>query len=145
MVERRQRETHELTGAARYDAIRTTEWTYVEYGNGERELYDLIRDPYQVQNAIAKAEPGLVTALSQRLAELANCAASACRTYEDLPVMPPAEIPVAEAVPSPKTVAVKGMIELPRPDVGAKGVGGAPAAITPVAAKPALSGSASQP
>ncbi|MGH6918952.1 MAG: sulfatase family protein, partial [Geminicoccaceae bacterium] len=30
-----------LDQAAQFDAIRTTEWTYVEYGTGERELYDL--------------------------------------------------------------------------------------------------------
>ena len=59
--------------------------------------------------------------------------------------MPPAETPVAETAPSTKPVTVKEVIELPRPDVGAKAAGVKPVAMTPVAAVPVLSGSASQP
>jgi len=33
-----------------YCAVRTKETTYVLYGSGEEELYDLTRDPYQLQN-----------------------------------------------------------------------------------------------
>jgi arylsulfatase A-like enzyme len=95
MVERRQRETHELTGTARFDALRSAEWTYVEYGNGEREFFDLARDPHQSDNRIDRADPALLATLSSRLAELAACASSACREIEDLPLTPQA--PVASA------------------------------------------------
>jgi hypothetical protein len=139
MTERRQRETHELTGTARFDAIRTSEWTYVEYGNGERELYDLLRDPFQVQNHIAKADPALVSTLSGRLAELASCAGSACRMLEDLPLVLPESVPVAEVAPMVKPVAGiagKPLIDLPRPAVAGKAGMVKPAAVTPVAATP---------
>jgi arylsulfatase A-like enzyme len=133
-VERRQRETHELTGTARFDAIRTPEWTYVEYGNGESELYDLLRDPFQVQNHIAKADPALVSALSERLAELATCAGSACRTFEDMPLVLPETVPVADAGPVVKPVADTALVDLPRPALAK--AGRVPPAITPVAATP---------
>lgn len=34
----------------RADAIRTEEYKYVEYGSGEEELYNLIKDPYELEN-----------------------------------------------------------------------------------------------
>lgn len=94
LIERRQMETHEITGPAVFDAIRTERYTYVEYGTGERELYDLAKDPHQLANAVESADPALVAALAERLAELRNCAAANCRTLEDLPVEP-SETPVA--------------------------------------------------
>ena len=36
-----------------YAAIRTRRFTYVEYDDGERELYDLRRDPYELRNLAA--------------------------------------------------------------------------------------------
>jgi N-acetylglucosamine-6-sulfatase len=86
LVERRETERHELTGAAVFDAIRTSDWTYVEYGNGERELYDLHQDPFQLDNRVATADPALLTALSFRLAELRSCASTNCRELENRPV-----------------------------------------------------------
>jgi N-acetylglucosamine-6-sulfatase len=87
-VERRQRETMEIVGAASFQAVRSADWTYVEYFNGERELYDLRTDPEQMENVVTTAEPLLLDQLSRRLAELANCAAANCRQIEDLPLMP---------------------------------------------------------
>jgi hypothetical protein len=46
-----------LDQAAQFDAIRTADWTYVEYGTGERELYDLARDPHQLDNVVETADP----------------------------------------------------------------------------------------
>jgi len=96
LIERRQRETHELIGAAVFDAIRTEHHTYIEFGTGERELYDLRRDPHQLESFAARADPLLLEALSQRLAELKSCAALNCRELEDLPVEP-AATPVAQS------------------------------------------------
>ena len=76
----------ELERHAYLDGLRTPEWTYVEYGSGERELYDLARDPHQLDNMIDRADPDLLAMLSWRLAELAGCAGQGCRDLEDLPL-----------------------------------------------------------
>jgi hypothetical protein len=52
-------------------ALRTEHELYVEYRSGPRELYDLVSDPYQLQNVYATADPAHIAELSQRLAELA--------------------------------------------------------------------------
>ena len=119
MTERYQGERHELTGTAKFGALRTAEWSYVEYGNGERELYDLIRDPYQTQNRVDQAEPAFVAGLSQRLAELANCAGSGCREFEDRQLAP-AHVPVAEAPSGTKPLASPTLVELPPTALTAK-------------------------
>ncbi len=77
----------QIDRAAPFDAIRTAGWTYVEYGTGERELYDLARDPHQLDNVVETADPALVAALAARLAELRTCAGAECRRLEDLPLM----------------------------------------------------------
>ncbi|HST43261.1 MAG TPA: hypothetical protein VLK58_27285, partial [Conexibacter sp.] len=33
-----------------YRAVRTDRWLYVRYGSGDRELYDLDRDPHQLRS-----------------------------------------------------------------------------------------------
>jgi N-acetylglucosamine-6-sulfatase len=35
-----------------YSGFRTKEWKYIEYASGERELYDLVSDPYEMNNLI---------------------------------------------------------------------------------------------
>jgi arylsulfatase A-like enzyme len=87
LVQRRELETHEMTGAARFDAIRTEDWTYVEYGDGERELYNLRQDPDQLDSMVGSADPWLVELLQARLAELLNCAGSDCREIENRSVI----------------------------------------------------------
>ena len=68
--------------------LRADDLVYIEYANGEREVYDLVADPYQLENLTAAAEPGWLTHLSERLAELSGCAAAGCRSAEDAPVEP---------------------------------------------------------
>jgi arylsulfatase A-like enzyme len=65
-----------------FQGIRTSNYTYVEYVTGEKELYDLHHDPDQLQNLAAKADPKLLKQLTQRLQALRHCKASACRTAE---------------------------------------------------------------
>jgi arylsulfatase A-like enzyme len=77
----------EIARAAQFDGIRTTAWTYVEYGTGERELYDLARDPHQLDNVVETADPELVAALAARLLELRTCRGAECRRLEDLAPM----------------------------------------------------------
>jgi arylsulfatase A-like enzyme len=76
----------QLSRHAYLDGLRTTEWSYVEYGSGERELYDLLRDPYQLTNLIKDAEPKLLADLAARLDALAGCAGRHCRELDDLPL-----------------------------------------------------------
>jgi hypothetical protein len=63
--------------------VRTQHYLYVEYGDGERELYDLQSDPYALQNEAATADPGLLAELSASLSALEDCAESSCREAED--------------------------------------------------------------
>jgi N-acetylglucosamine-6-sulfatase len=86
LIQRRELETHEMTGPARFDAIRTADRLYVEYGDGDRELYDIRNDPYQLESRAGRAEPLVSELLTARLAELLNCAGANCREIEDLPV-----------------------------------------------------------
>ncbi|GAA2840586.1 sulfatase [Nonomuraea rubra] len=62
-----------------YRALRTEQYTYVRYETGERQLYDLNTDPYQLANLAATADPALVARLDRQLAAMAACAGAACR------------------------------------------------------------------
>ncbi len=68
-----------------YRGMRTYDYLYVEYPTGDRELYDLQSDPYQLDNLIATADPDLVSELAARLEELAACSGSECQAIEDKP------------------------------------------------------------
>lgn len=70
-----------------YKAVRTSRWLYVDYENGERELYDLKADPQQLQSLHADPHYGAVrVALRRVLGRLANCAGTDCR--EPAPQIP---------------------------------------------------------
>ena len=64
-----------------YTAVRTPSWLYVEYpDSGERELYDMDRDPHQLVNRAADPAYADVRArLADRLAALRDCAGNGCR------------------------------------------------------------------
>ena len=62
-----------------FQAIRTPRFKYVEYGNADRELYDLAVDPHELQSR--HADPALAALraeLARRLAALRRCAGTAC-------------------------------------------------------------------
>jgi arylsulfatase A-like enzyme len=65
-----------------YAAVRTGDSTYVEYATGERELYDLSRDPYQLEDLVPTADQTRISRLHDRLAELRSCIAEECREAE---------------------------------------------------------------
>jgi len=73
-------------GFSTFRALRTIDQIYVEYVSGARELYDLRSDPYEIENAIATPDAGLLTQWTQRLGELASCAAVNCHSLEDTPL-----------------------------------------------------------
>jgi arylsulfatase A-like enzyme len=66
--------------------IRLQNMSYVEYDTGEKELYDLQADPYELNNLASKADPRVLKILADRVAQLAACKAAACRTAEDAPL-----------------------------------------------------------
>jgi N-acetylglucosamine-6-sulfatase len=63
-------------------ALRTEEYLYVEYKTGEHELYDLRKDPYELNNEYASASPELKRSLETKLDALRQCSAEKCRTAE---------------------------------------------------------------
>lgn len=58
-------------------------YKYVEYANGEKELYDLAADPDELNSFDETADPALLENLSSRLATLKACAGDSCRAAED--------------------------------------------------------------
>jgi N-acetylglucosamine-6-sulfatase len=66
-----------------FRALRTAEYAYVEYATGERELYDLRGDPYQLDNLVTVADSALLERMSNRLAQLATCVGATCQAVED--------------------------------------------------------------
>ena len=70
-------------GARVYAAVRTNTHKYVEYGNGEAELYDLEADPYELDNVYETAYPSLIEDLKARLEALRDCVGEGCRDAED--------------------------------------------------------------
>lgn len=65
-----------------YTGLRSEKDVYVEYASGEKEYYDLVKDPYQMENAAAKLPPATLARLASRVAAVKNCAAAACRAAE---------------------------------------------------------------
>ena len=52
-------------------AVRNAAWKYVEYSTGEEELYDLVNDPYELNNVADQPEYAEIQAqLKARLDEL---------------------------------------------------------------------------
>jgi arylsulfatase A-like enzyme len=68
----------------RYTGLRTKRRKYVEWNNGECEWYNLVLDPYELQN---RCSPGCACGDTMRanVEELANCRADGCWTAETRP------------------------------------------------------------
>jgi N-acetylglucosamine-6-sulfatase len=65
-----------------FKAIRTARYMYAEHRSGERELYDLKNDPFElVSRHKAPAYASVKAQLAARLHQLQNCAGSSCRTH----------------------------------------------------------------
>jgi N-acetylglucosamine-6-sulfatase len=67
-----------------YQAVRTDTHKYVEYNNGETELYDLEADPYELDNIYESADPALLVDLKARLEALKSCSEEGCGEAEDV-------------------------------------------------------------
>jgi arylsulfatase A-like enzyme len=63
-------------------ALRTDQYTYVEFLNGDFELYDIKKDPYQLENIAETADGRLMSRLHDWLSQLRKCSRSSCRSIE---------------------------------------------------------------
>jgi arylsulfatase A-like enzyme len=62
-----------------YEAIRTEDAVYVEYADGQREYYDLRKDPHEVDNRVTRLKASEHKRLHRLLRALATCrGAPAC-------------------------------------------------------------------
>jgi N-acetylglucosamine-6-sulfatase len=66
-------------GIPAYNALRTPTHTYVVYSTGERELYDLNADPYELKNIARTADRALLAKLDAWLAAFHSCRGAGCR------------------------------------------------------------------
>jgi len=68
-----------------YAAIRTPRYKYVEYNTGEKELYDLVADPFELQSRHGDPAFAFLQAeLARRLAPLRGCVGTACQVKPSL-------------------------------------------------------------
>jgi hypothetical protein len=66
--------------------LRTADFKVVAYETGEREVYDLKKDPDELSNLRDKVGRAWLTRLSQMAKALAKCAGATCRELEARPV-----------------------------------------------------------
>ena len=65
-----------------YEAVRTETRTYVRWKTGERELYDLRKDPYELENLSDSAGPITLSRFKTLADLLSGCRGSSCRAAE---------------------------------------------------------------
>ncbi len=75
-----------VKGIPEFHGIRGEGWVYVEYKTGEKEFYDITKDPYELNNLASKLDPDTAKALADRVAKLVTCKAETCRSFEDQPI-----------------------------------------------------------
>ena len=68
-----------------YAGIRTTQYKYVQRIGAARELYDLIKDPYELNNLWPLADPQFQAELTALLESYQRCAGATCRSIEAQP------------------------------------------------------------
>lgn len=71
--------------APAFHASRSEQWLFVKYRDGEEELFNLITDPYEMDNVVKSTDPEIVRQLRQQLKALATCTGSLCRTADSMP------------------------------------------------------------
>ena len=65
-----------------FKAIRTERYMYAEHRTGEKELYDLKKDPFELVSRDGHAAYASIQAqLATRLHKLQNCAGAGCRLH----------------------------------------------------------------
>jgi N-acetylglucosamine-6-sulfatase len=76
-------EAHQMNAGSTpsYYGVRTGDKKYLEYEGGERELYDLTTDPYELTNRYPATTPS--ARLVSRLQALKDCEGESCQAAED--------------------------------------------------------------
>ncbi|HLL51624.1 MAG TPA: sulfatase/phosphatase domain-containing protein, partial [Thermomicrobiales bacterium] len=74
------------TSTPPFIALRAMDFLYAEYETGERELYDLRKDPHQISNIARETPNSLLREYSHRLDSLSSCAGRDCVQWEDQPI-----------------------------------------------------------
>jgi N-acetylglucosamine-6-sulfatase len=69
-----------------HSGLRTESLKYVEYGTGEREVYDLTKDPDELLNLQDQVPLAWLDQLSQRAKALRSCKGETCRQIEAQPL-----------------------------------------------------------
>jgi arylsulfatase A-like enzyme len=72
----------DVAGGA-FRAIRGLDYVYVEYVNGEIEFYDLVSDPYQLENIAVQLSAETLEVLHTKLEALKYCEDNTCRTLDE--------------------------------------------------------------
>ncbi len=67
-----------------FSALRTQQWLFVVYRDGERELYDLAADPHEMNNIASTADPTLMSNLYSQLQAMRSCAGETCRSADSI-------------------------------------------------------------
>ncbi|MEX2557305.1 MAG: sulfatase [Actinomycetota bacterium] len=94
-------------------AIRTHEWKYAELSTGERELYDLINDPYELENRAGQAE--LADLQAQLAAELEALRTAPPSGGDPSPSPSPSSSETPSPSPSPSPTATCKRVCEPSP------------------------------
>lgn len=71
-----------------YDAMRTSDYLYLEYVDGTGEFYDLNRDPEELDNLFSRLPDVTRRALHRALVALKHCRASECRAADRAAPLP---------------------------------------------------------
>jgi arylsulfatase A-like enzyme len=71
-----------------YQGLRTHTYKYIEYGTGEKEFYDLVRDPNELHNQAGRLDPAFQAQLAAAVQAFATCAGDTCRSAEQIPLPP---------------------------------------------------------
>jgi len=72
-------------GPPAYEGVRTRDWVYLRHETGEEELYDLDRDPYQIESRHDRpAYAGVKADLIGLVDDLRLCAGATCNCTYDL-------------------------------------------------------------
>ena len=95
----------------RFFGIRVPGWMYAEYANGDRELYDLTADPYELDNVVGM--PAFAPVVAQMKARMTSLLADEPRptptptSTAATPTSTPTPNPLATGTPTPTATATR--------------------------------------
>ncbi|MCB0060473.1 MAG: sulfatase [Caldilineaceae bacterium] len=69
----------EAVNLPRFAGLHTDRYSYIAYGDGKIELYDLWTDPFQLENMAASAPAELLATFARQIDALSSCAGPSCR------------------------------------------------------------------